>query len=63
MRALTKASIVLALIGAALVAAGLLADIAHSELGLSPLLIRKAALLTSGMLGIALFSQRFGRLG
>jgi hypothetical protein len=61
MRALTRISIALALIGAALVAAGLIADIAHSELGLSPLVIRKAALLASGMLGIALYSQRFGK--
>jgi hypothetical protein len=46
--------------GAAAVAAGLLAKYTHNELGLSPSLIRDAALLCSGMLGIGLYSGRFG---
>jgi hypothetical protein len=47
------------LIVAAVVAAAL-AALTHDELGLSPLLIRKAALLSSGMLCIGLYSSRFG---
>ena len=48
------------LIVAAVVAAAALAALTHNELGLSPLLIRKAALLSSGMLCIGLYSSRFG---
>jgi hypothetical protein len=43
--------------GAAAVA---LAKFTHNELGLSPALIRDAALLCSGMLCIGLYSGRFG---
>lgn len=43
--------------GAAAVA---LAKLTHTELGLSPTLIRDAALLCSGMLCIGLYSSRFG---
>jgi hypothetical protein len=44
--------------GAAAVA---LAEFTHNELGLSPMLIRHAALLCSGVLCGALYSNRFGR--
>jgi hypothetical protein len=37
-----------------------LATITHNEFGLSPTLIRNTALLCSGMLGIGLYSGRFG---
>ena len=47
-------------LGAA-VAAGVLAVLAHTELGLSPLVIRRTALLCSGILVIGLYSDRFGR--
>lgn len=47
-------------LGAA-VAAGVLAALAHTELGLSPLLVRRAALVCSGLLVIGLYSDRFGR--
>jgi hypothetical protein len=47
-------------LGAA-VAAGVLAALAHSELGLSPLVIRRAALVCSGLLVIGLCSDRVGR--
>ena len=43
------------------VAAGVLAALAHTELGLSPLLVRRAALVCSGLLVIGLYSDRFGR--
>jgi hypothetical protein len=46
--------------GAASAAAAALAKFTHNELGLSPTLIRDAALLCSGMLGIGLYSDRFG---
>jgi hypothetical protein len=51
---------VLFVAGAAAAAAGALAKFTHSELGLSPTIIRDAALLCSGMLGIGLYSGRFG---
>jgi hypothetical protein len=51
---------VLLVAGAAAAAAGALAKFTHSELGLSPTVIRDAALLCSGMLGVGLFSCRFG---
>ena len=41
-------------------AAAALAKLTHNELGLSPTLIRDAALLCSGMLCIGLYSSRFG---
>jgi len=47
-------------LGAA-VAAAVLAALAHTELGLSPLVIRRAALVCSGLLVIGLYSDRFGR--
>lgn len=47
-------------LGAA-VAAGLLAALAHAEFGLSPYVIRRAALVCSGLLVIGLYSDRFGR--
>ncbi len=37
------------------------AVLTHNELGLSPMLIRKAALICSGLLGIGLYSDRLGR--
>ncbi len=46
---------------AALIAAGLLAALAHDELGFSPYAVRRAALVGSGLLGIGFFSNRFGR--
>jgi hypothetical protein len=46
---------------AAAVMAGVLAALAHTELGLSPSAIRRAALLCSGILVIGLYSDRFGR--
>jgi hypothetical protein len=46
-------------LGAA-VAAGVLAALAHTELGLSPFVIRRAALICSGLLVIGLYSGRFG---
>jgi len=57
---MTKISGFLFVVGAAAVAAGVLAKFAHGELGLSPLVIREAALLCSGILGIGLYSNRFG---
>jgi hypothetical protein len=45
---------------AAVLAAGI-ARFTHNELGVSPAVIRDAALLCSGMLGIGLYSDRFGR--
>ena len=47
-------------VGAAAAAAGALAIFTHAELGLSPNVIRDAALLCSGMVGIGLYSNRFG---
>jgi hypothetical protein len=49
---------ILVVAGAAAVA---LAEFTHNELGLSPTLIRDAALLGSGVLCGALYSNRFGR--
>lgn len=49
---------ILVVAGAAALA---LAELTHYELGLSPTLIRNAALLCSGMLCIGLYSNRFGR--
>jgi hypothetical protein len=49
---------ILVVAGAAAIA---LAEFTHNELGLSPTLIRHAALLCSGMLCIGLYSNRFGR--
>jgi hypothetical protein len=46
--------------GAAAMAAVVLAKFTHNELGLSPSLIREAALLCSGALGIGLYSGRLG---
>jgi hypothetical protein len=51
---------VLLVAGAAAAAAGALAKFTHSELGLSPMVIRDAALLCSGMLGMGLYSGRLG---
>ena len=48
------------LIGVAAALAVALATITHNQLGLSPTFVRDAALLGSGMLGIGLFSGRFG---
>jgi hypothetical protein len=42
-------------------AAVALTEFTHNELGLSPMLIRHAALLCSGVLCGALYSNRFGR--
>jgi hypothetical protein len=46
--------------GATVAAAAVLAIFTHNELGLSPTVIRDAALLCSAMLGIGLYSDRFG---
>jgi hypothetical protein len=46
--------------GAAAIAAVVLAKFTHNELGLSPSLVREAALICSGMLGVGLFSSRYG---
>jgi hypothetical protein len=51
----------LVIVFAAAVAAGALAALAHTELGFSPSLIRRTALLCSGLLVIGLYSDRFGR--
>jgi hypothetical protein len=51
----------LVIVFAAAVAAGVLAVLAHTELGLSPSAIRRTALLCSGILVIGLYSDRFGR--
>jgi hypothetical protein len=51
---------VVLLAGAAAAAAGVLAKFTHNELGLSLPLIRDAALLCSGVLGIGLYSGRLG---
>lgn len=56
-----KVAFCVAVVAAALLTAGLLAALAHHELGLSPYAIRRAALLGSGLLGIGFFSHRFGR--
>ena len=48
-------------LAAAAVTAGVLAALAHTELGLSPSVIRRTALLGSGLLVIGLYSDRFGR--
>ncbi len=56
-----KVAFCVAVVAAALLTAGLLAALAHHELGLSPSAIRRAALLGSGLLGIGFFSHRFGR--
>jgi hypothetical protein len=53
-------SLVAIALGAA-VAAGVLAALAHTELGLPPSVIRRAALVLSGLLVIGLYSDRFGR--
>jgi hypothetical protein len=45
--------------GAALVA-GILAALAHVEFGMSPWVIRRAALVCFGLLVIGLYSDRFG---
>jgi hypothetical protein len=50
----------LLVVGAAAAAAAVLAKFTHNELGLSPTAIRDAALLCSGVLGIGLYSDRFG---
>ena len=42
--------------------AGVLAGIAHTEFGLSPSVIRRAALICSGLLVLGLYSDRFGDL-
>jgi hypothetical protein len=47
-------------LGIAAAVAVALATIAHNELGFSPTFVRDAALVGSGMLGIGLFSGRFG---
>ena len=49
---------ILVVAGAAAVA---VAEFMHNELGLSPTLIRHAALLCSGVLCGALYSNQFGR--
>jgi hypothetical protein len=54
-----RAALVIGL-GAA-VAAGALAAFAHTELGLSPSVIRRVALACSGLLVIGLYSDLFGR--
>ena len=53
-------SFVMVALGAA-VAAGVLAVLSHTELGLSPLVIRRTALLCSEILVIGLYSDQFGR--
>jgi hypothetical protein len=42
--------------------AGVLATLVHTHLGLSPSIIRGAALVCSGLLVIGLYSDRFGGL-
>jgi hypothetical protein len=52
-------SFLVVVLGAA-VTAGMLAALAHTELGLSPSVIRDAALVCSGVLVIGLYADRFG---
>jgi hypothetical protein len=54
---MVKFCIFLGVAGAVAVALG---TITHNELGLSPTFVRDAALLCSGVLGIGLYSDRFG---
>jgi hypothetical protein len=56
-----KIAVVLVFAGTAVIAARLLANFAHNDLGLTPLVIREAALLCSGALCLGLYSDRFGR--
>jgi hypothetical protein len=58
---LTKIAYYLIFVGAAVIAADLLANFAHNELGLSRYAIREAALVCSGVLGIGLYSHRLGK--
>jgi hypothetical protein len=57
----TKIAVVLVFAGTAVIIAGLLANFAHNDLGLTPSVIREAALLCSGALCLGLYSGRFGR--
>ena len=60
MATLKKVGVVLVFVGAAVIAADLLANFAHNELGLTRSFIGSAALLCSGVLCLGLWSDRFG---
>ena len=65
MTALTKITGFLIFVVAAIIAAKLLGDFAHSELGITRGALRTdallAALVWSGIVGIAFYSDRFGK--